>query len=172
MKKILLLLITAIIFSGCTSNPETPTNNQIPQDNDLNSENTAENEPEPMTKTPDLTTPLPDDLNISANISTDKNEYGSYEHVKIKVTLESSSEIKDATIRVWGITPYKHNFIEAEKTADLNAGENTIEFIEETPHCTAGCGGVYPGPYDLHATVKAKEKELANAKTTITLTNN
>ncbi len=111
------------------------------------------------------------DLNaeISLSVSTGKEEYGSHEEAVITVIATASEGIESAVVKIWGVAPYSKNYIESEKTVDLNEGENLIEFVETTPYCTAGCGGVYPGPYDLHASVEANGKELAGAKTTITL---
>ena len=109
------------------------------------------------------------DVEISLSISTDKEEYGSNEEAIITVIASASKGIENVTVKVWGITPYSKNYIESEKTIDLEKGENTITFVETTPYCTVGCGGVYPGSYELYASVEFNGKKLAKTETIITL---
>jgi hypothetical protein len=110
-------------------------------------------------------------VDVTISVSTDKEEYTSYEEIKIVVSAVSSKEIENATVKVWGITPYSRNHIESEKKVQLNEGETVIEFTETAPACTSGCGGVFPGPYNIKVLIQKDETELANAKTGIVLTN-
>ncbi len=115
------------------------------------------------------------DLNgveISLSILTDRNEYGSNEEAVITVVANSSKNIEGAVVKVWGIAPYGSNYIEVQKIFDLIEGENRAKFVAETPYCTSGCGGVYPGPYDLYASIEYNGEELTGGIITIMLTKN
>lgn len=120
---------------------------------------------------PDASDMNSQDINVSVSLQifTDKKEYSSHEQVIITVNAFSSEELSNATIKVWGITPSKYNYIENEKKVDLKPGENVIGFNESTPNCTKGCGGVYPGPYKINASIEVNGKELTKTNTTITL---
>ncbi|MEM5879139.1 MAG: hypothetical protein QXU74_01460 [Candidatus Aenigmatarchaeota archaeon] len=103
------------------------------------------------------------------NFTTDKNTYSSYEDMKISLLIKSSKDLENVTIRVWGIKPRNYAYINDSKIVNLKEGENEITFTEKTPYCTSGCGGVYPGPYDLNAEVWINGKSVANSTKTINL---
>ncbi|MEM5836383.1 MAG: hypothetical protein QXY24_01455 [Candidatus Aenigmatarchaeota archaeon] len=103
------------------------------------------------------------------NFATDKNTYSSYEDMKISLLIKSSKDLENVTIRVWGIKPRNYAYINDSKIVNLKEGENEITFTEKTPYCTSGCGGVYPGPYDLNAEVWINGKSVANSTKTINL---
>jgi len=142
---------------GC--NEEMCTIDEGNQNKNLDLGPTAEPNPEPENN----------EIEISISVSTDKEVYGSNEEIIITVTATSLKNAENVLVKVWGIAPGTRNYIEAEETVTLNLGENEIEFIEQTPFCTKGCGGVYPGPYSLHASVEINGEEMANAETTIEL---
>jgi len=162
---IAIFTIFILLFSGCVQ-PEQPegaddsvglNTNEIPENGSSVPESSLD-------KNTDLS-----GVEISLSVSTDKEEYGSQEEVVITVVANASESVKGVTVKVWGITPYSKNYIENEKTVDLEEGENSIEFVEITPYCTAGCGGVYPGPYNLLTSIEWNGKELTRGETTITL---
>jgi hypothetical protein len=103
------------------------------------------------------------------SFSTDKNTYSSHEEMKILLLLKSSKEIENITVNVWGIKPYNYAYINESKTLNLKRGENEIVFLARTPYCTSGCGGVYPGLYDLYAEVFMNDEKIANTTTKINL---
>ena len=161
---IFIFAISALLLSGCVqSEPAQGESTDLNQTEELGS-----NLP-PTQEAPDETPDL-NRVEVNLSVSTDKNEYGSNEEAIITVIASASEGIEKVTVKVWGITPYSKNYIENEKTIDLEKGENTIEFVETTPYCTAGCGGVYPGPYNLYASVEYYGKEIAKAQIEITLT--
>ncbi len=108
---------------------------------------------------------------FSLSITTCKETYYSREQAEVTVKIISPETTTNSVVRVHGIRPFSRNYIEEEKTVDLKKGENTIVFFVTMPFCTSGCGGVYPGPYDLHAVLENGE-ELAISKTIIKLKNN
>jgi hypothetical protein len=101
--------------------------------------------------------------------TTDKEKYGSYEEMKIYVTIKSSKNFGNVKVNVFGIKPHNYAYINDSKIVNLTTGENEIIFSEKTPYCTSGCGGVYPGPYNLHAEVFLDEKLISTSFTTIEL---
>jgi len=104
----------------------------------------------------------------SISVETDKAVYGSYEGVLVKVVVVSPSDL-DGTLKVWGIRPGSFAHINQTKPVSLKRGENEFVFQAQTPRCTSGCGGVYPGPYEVVAELWI-DGEPAVANTTITLT--
>lgn len=100
--------------------------------------------------------------------ATNKKTYGSYEEMKISVIVRSSKNFQ-AKVNVSGIKPHSHAYINDSRLVNLTTGENEITFFEKTPHCTSGCGGVYPGPYDLNVEIFVKETLVADSITTINL---
>jgi hypothetical protein len=103
------------------------------------------------------------------NFSTDKKTYGSYEDMKISVLLKSSKNLENVSVNVFGIRPRVYAYVNETKIVNLKKGENEVVFLAKTPYCTSGCGGVYPGPYDLYVKVFVNGEEIANSKTTINL---
>lgn len=159
---ILIFAVSALLLSGCIqSKPLQEENSGL---------NLAEGPENNLLPTPEVLGENAGlNAEISISVSTDKEEYGSHEEAAIAVTANASKSVKGVTVKVWGITPYSKNYLESKKTVDLKEGENLIEFFETTPYCTAGCGGVYPGPYDLHASIELNGKEITRAKITIIL---
>lgn len=100
---------------------------------------------------------------------TDKEKYGSYEEMKVYATIKSSENFENVKINIFGIKPYNYAYINDSKTVNLTTGENEIIFSEKTPHCTSGCGGVYPGSYNLYIEVFLSGELVSNSSTTIEL---
>lgn len=159
---ILIFVVSALLLSGCIESESLQEKNT-----GLNQAGEPENNLLPTQEVPVESTDL--NAEIILSVSTDKNEYGSHEEVIITVTANAFESVEGVTVKVWGITPYSKNYIESEKTVDLIEGENLIDFVATTPYCTAGCGGVYPGPYDLHASIELNGKEIVKTKTSIIL---
>jgi hypothetical protein len=103
------------------------------------------------------------------SFSSDKPTYGSSEQMVFSVVLNSSGPAENAVINIFGIKPYRYAYINDTKLVALESGINIINFTETAPYCTAGCGGVYPGPYEIHANIFVGDVLVANATTTITL---
>ena len=104
------------------------------------------------------------------SFSTDKQTYGSSEPINMTVVLNSSGYAEELRVHVFGIKPnVNFYYINRYKFANVSAGENTVILNATTPYCTAGCAGVYPGPYELYAEVIAGSEILSNASTVITL---
>ncbi|MEM7816005.1 MAG: hypothetical protein QXN71_02720 [Candidatus Aenigmatarchaeota archaeon] len=103
------------------------------------------------------------------SFTTDKPTYSSHEEMKISVIVRSSVNIENATAKVYGIKPYNHAYVNELKIVNLSKGDNEITFFAKTPYCTSGCGGVYPGPYNLTAEILVNGELVANSTTTINL---
>lgn len=106
-----------------------------------------------------------------SEFTTDKETYSSQEEMIVDLEIISSENINSAKIELKGIKPYNKNYIDSSKTIDLEKGKNQITFKEETPYCTSGCGGVYPGPYGLIVKIYSGEDLIINSTKTIELTN-
>jgi len=109
---------------------------------------------------------------IIKDFATDKKTYKSREELKVSLIILNTGEVKEATVRLTGIKPYNHAYINSSKAIDLISGENEIIFTEITPYCTSGCGGVYPGPYNLDIEMFTEESLVASSTISINLTNN
>jgi len=104
------------------------------------------------------------------DFSTDKKTYGSFEEIKAYLTVVSSGEAEEVLIKLTGIKPRNHAYINSSQTVHLDSGENKIIFSVTTPRCTSGCGGVAAGPYDLNAEIFIKEDMAASSVISINLT--
>lgn len=104
------------------------------------------------------------------NFSTDKSTYSSKETLKATVIINSSIQLNGVRVNLWGIKPRGYAYINDTKIVNLSAGKNEITFLATTPYCTRGCGGVFPGPYELKVEIYLNEKLLDSSVTTITLT--
>ncbi len=109
-----------------------------------------------------------DILNI-VEFATDKETYSSQEEMIVSLIVTSSDNIEQAVIKLTGIKPYNNAYIDDSKIVDLEKGKNEIIFKEKTPYCTSGCGGVYPGPYNLDIKIFVKETLIVDSTVTINL---
>lgn len=112
--------------------------------------------------------PVYDISDFQVEMDTDKEVYGSYELVRILVVVDSPADVDDASLTVWGIRPGNYAHINRTRPVNLTQGENRFLFGAKTPYCTSGCGGVYPGPYDVVAELTVG-LETVSAKTVINL---
>ncbi len=108
------------------------------------------------------------EIDIS-DFSSDKEEYKSHEEIKLSVSVQSSEKAENIAVRVWGIRPRSYSYIDSTKAVSLEKGNNEILFDEKAPPCTSGCGGVNPGPYDIHAEILADGEIVSDSKITIDL---
>lgn len=106
------------------------------------------------------------------DFTTDKKTYASNEELKASLTVLSSGEVKGALVKLTGIKPSNYAYINSSQTVNLIPGKNEIIFTETTPYCTSGCGGVYPGPYNLNIEVFIEENLSAGSAALINLTDN
>ena len=100
---------------------------------------------------------------------TDKKTYGSYEEIQFTVKIISNQNVKNAEVKITGIKPYSYPYINQSNTVNLSLGENNFTFKAKTPNCTSGCGGVYPGPYDVYLDIFINGSLIKNEKTIINL---
>ena len=103
------------------------------------------------------------------NFLTDKSTYSSRETLKATIIINSSTQLNDVRVNLWGIKPRGYAYINDTKIVNLSAGKNEITFLATTPYCTRGCGGVFPGPYELRVEIYLNEELLDSSATTITL---
>lgn len=111
------------------------------------------------------------DIKIT-EFKTDKTNYISREEIKFSLKVLSQSDLKNAEIKIKGIKPYQYPYINESRIYDLKTGENIIETKASAPNCTSGCGGVYPGPYDIYVEIFINNKLITQSKTTINLSSN
>jgi len=163
MKKIIILLIVLLIgFSGCNESINdgiigvelTPNPTPAPE------QTVSPNPTIEPTETPTSNEPEPLKIEISS-IELDKNVFSSKEDLNVRVLVESSSEVNGLELHFLGINAKGWNRIRISREIDLNKGLNEFEFFEQTPNCTSGCSGVWPGVYDLNFWIWAGETELA-----------
>jgi len=116
----------------------------------------------------DLEADIENEIEIK-EFKTDKENYGSHEKVQFSVKIWSKKDIDEAEIKITGIQPYQRFYINKAKITSLTAGENIFYIEAETPYCTSGCGGVYPGPYDVYASIFIGGKLIQSAENSINL---
>jgi len=104
---------------------------------------------------------------FQVHIKTDKLAYASSEAIGIVVAVDSSGCVGRAAVSVIGIRPSSMAYINETKVATLERGTQQLHFSATAPRCTKGCGGVYPGAYNVTAEVRACGAEASD---TITLT--
>jgi len=109
-----------------------------------------------------------DEIEIK-EFKTDKENYGSYEKIQFSVKISSKKDIENVEIKITGIQPYQRPYINKSKITNLAAGENIFYIEAETPYCTSGCGGVYPGPYAVHASIFIDGELIVSAENSINL---
>jgi len=110
-----------------------------------------------------------EELELELSVSTGKAVYSSNEDVEIRVEVIASRPAETVGIRVWGISPQGFDYLSAGKSVDLEKGLNVVEFVEKTPYCTSGCGGVNPGSYKIFAAAEVLGEEVVFAETDINL---
>ncbi len=98
-------------------------------------------------------------------LSTDKNVYHSNEIMNITIDIQSNTDTKNMTLRIYGIYSGK-NRLERTKTITLKKGANTESITYKTPRCT-GCAGIRPGTYKVNAQLKYNNTLLVNTSNDI-----
>jgi hypothetical protein len=125
-----------------------------------------------------------DDDNINSNLRNDINNikieiiefktnkeiYSSREELNAEIIVKSNLDFDNIVVRFYGISVYSRYYIQDEKEIFLVKGENNINFNVITPSCTSGCGGVYPGPYDLFIDIFVDNEKVSNTNKIIELT--
>jgi len=109
-----------------------------------------------------------DEIEIK-EFKTDKENYGSYEKIQFSVKISSKKDIENVEIKITGIKPRQRAYVNKTKIVNLIAGENIFYIEAETPYCTSGCGGVYPGPYAVHASIFIDGELIVSAENSINL---
>jgi hypothetical protein len=103
------------------------------------------------------------------SFSSDKTTYGSHEEMSFDVQLASRTAVKGLEARVYGIKPYQQNYVNIQKSLDIDAGQTEFTLSAKTPACTSGCGGVYPGPYKILLEIYLQEDLISSSELTINL---
>ncbi|MCW1301475.1 MAG: hypothetical protein QW507_03370 [Candidatus Nanoarchaeia archaeon] len=110
------------------------------------------------------------EVNLSIlEFSTDKESYSSFEDMYVKITIWSKSYLNNVSVDLIGIKARGYAHINDSRLVTLSPGRNEILFVEKTPYCTSGCGGVYPGPYQIEVKVYYGGKLIANSSKLIQL---
>ena len=97
------------------------------------------------------------------NISTEKPRYTANELIKISVTIDSTADMNNVSLRVYGITSrQKKHLIDQTRNLNLIQGINVQNFTVKAPTCTHGCGArYYPDDYPLYAEI-SRTDEITN----------
>ena len=93
-------------------------------------------------------------------LSTDKEIYHSNELMNITLVINSSNDIEDVTLRVYGINARYYRLDETRRI-NMETGTNTVEFTYKTPRCY-GCAGIIPGTYQINADLTYNNETIAN----------
>jgi hypothetical protein len=96
------------------------------------------------------------------NITTDKGLYHSNEVMAITVTIASSGNLKNATIKFDGLRDnYGRERLSHDLTADLPAGETNVTYDYNLPPCSI-CAGLSPGMYSFNVSLISGNSVLSN----------
>ena len=156
------LAISVVYFAFLNNSPEITT---------IDKSNVIQNPNQPLENnvTPEFKQDtLPSNVEIY-DFKTDKNAYGSNEDIEFSLIISSQDELKSAVITISGIKPSQRAYINESVYLDINPGENPIMVSSQTPFCTKGCGGVYPGPYEIKAEVLIGGSLITHSSLTINL---
>ncbi len=149
---ILGIVVLSFLLAGCGSNPSHSSENEEEFINNSQTEEDENNEK----------------IEI-LSFETGKATYSSYENITFFISIKSPSNKEGVTLSIKGIKPYNRAYINLKEAIELKKGLNNLSFSDKTPHCTSGCGGVYPGPYDINLNVMEGNKTISNDTLTINL---
>lgn len=99
-------------------------------------------------------------VEMGIEISTDKELYRSKQVANITVNTNSSEEIKNATLKLYGIHARGKYYLNKTMNMDLAAGQNTENISYNLPSCT-GCSGIKPGTYKIQCDIIYNNEVLA-----------
>jgi len=99
---------------------------------------------------------------VKMNISTDKELYRSKQTANITLSIDSSEEIGNVTVKVYGINARGRYHLNNEVNMNLTAGENIKSITYQMPSCT-GCAGISPGTYNIRGEIIYNSEIIANA---------
>ncbi|MDT8358341.1 MAG: hypothetical protein RQ758_07555 [Methanomicrobiaceae archaeon] len=103
------------------------------------------------------------------SLSTDKAEYHSRETMEISVNLSASQPVDNYLVKVEGITDKRgRTRLMQEQPVNLSAGREAVTFKYQLPACNT-CSGISEGEYAINATLVRDNVTVANASTTILL---
>ena len=101
-------------------------------------------------------------MNFNINISTDKELYISREISNITVTIESSDDLNNVTLKVYGIYAKSRYYLDTANAVNLTSGTNVNNIIYNLPSCT-GCAGISPGTYKIYAETIYNSTTISNS---------
>ena len=103
------------------------------------------------------------------SLSTDKTEYHSRETMEISVNLSASQPVDNYLVKVEGITDSRgRTRLMQEQAVNLTGGTQAVIFEYQLPSCNT-CSGISEGKYAINATLVRENMTVANASTTILL---
>jgi len=144
-KIMILALLIGILISGCVQEKiETTTTTQTTS----------------TTTTTTTTIPIVSNPEVEMSLSTDKETYHSNELMNITVAINSSSNLQEVNVRVYGINARVYRIDKTEKR-NLTIGTNTITLSYKTPRCY-GCAGITPGTYQINANLTYNGNVIAS----------
>jgi len=166
---ILFVFVFTIFFSGCTESGKEPVSNEIQNTTDISEKIEVKcggiNEAccENNTCSPSDLICIGDKcMNLKINISTDKELYKSKEIANITVTMESSYELNNATLKLYGIHARGKYYLNTANVVNLTSGINVKNIMYNLPSCT-GCAGISPGAYAIYAEIMYNSSVISNS---------
>jgi len=90
-----------------------------------------------------------------------KEVFSSHEDLNARIVIESNQRVTGIEVRLTGITVGSGAKIYRAVFTDLKEGENEFFFSQKTPSSTSGCGGVFPGIYEVKVEIAKGENLLA-----------
>jgi len=117
---------------------------------------------------PELESDLDQEPEISITVLTDKEVYHSNEEMEIKVLIETTEELPDSEIYLYGIDTggVRGPRLEIEEDAEIKVGSTALSFEYTTPKCY-GCAGISEGLYNINVELTDENGTIANATTEV-----
>lgn len=104
-------------------------------------------------------------LQVETNLLLNREIFHSNELMNITVLIQSSTDLENAYLRVYGIKSRTYR-LEKTQTINLSEGLNAITVPYRTPRCT-GCAGISPGGYEITADLIYENKTISSSTITV-----
>lgn len=106
---------------------------------------------------------------VSITVQTDKQDYQSKDMMYIYLTISSTHNINNATIRLHGIPNIAGvEYIDQSKEMSIGAGISYANFTQRLPTCSS-CSGLSAGPQPITVEVMVNNTAIASANHSINL---
>lgn len=107
-------------------------------------------------------------MDFKLNISTDKELYQSRGEANITVTIDSSGNLNNAAVKIYGIEAKGKFKLNSTESLNLTSGINIKNMIFTLPACNK-CAGINPGTHKIYADLLYNGTVISNSTKDIEL---